>query len=91
MYDEAIEEYERALVIEPNDEDALFNLAVTYVAKGELDTALPQLQSLSLRMPESPLVWRELGRIYAAKGMADASRDALARESALSTHVESVR
>ena len=91
LYDQAIEAYESALNIESNDEDALFNQAVTYVAKGELDTALPQLQSLSLRMPESPLVWRELGRIYAAKGMADASRDAFARETALSAHGESGR
>ena len=64
---------------------------MTYVAKGELDTALAQLQSLSLRKPQSPMVWRELGRIYAAKGMADASREAFARETALGASGESLR
>jgi predicted Zn-dependent protease len=83
-YDAAIAAYERALAIEPDDEDALFNLAVTYVAKGDLERALPQLQSLSQRIPESSQVWRELGRVYAAKGMVDESREAFAREAALS-------
>ena len=83
-YATAADAYRRVLVLSPEDDDARYNLAVTYVHLGDLDKALPLLQTLSQRMPDNAAIWRQLGRIYAAKGMKGDSRRALERAEAAS-------
>ena len=83
-YHAAKRAYERALALNPDDLDARYNLAVTYLELEELDRALSLLQNLSARMPDNPDVWRELGRLYALKGMVEKSRRAFSRAEALS-------
>lgn len=83
-YAAAADAYRRVLVLSPEDDDARYNLAVTYVHLGDLDKALPLLQTLSQRMPDNAALWRELGRIYSAKGLEGDSRRAFERAGAAS-------
>jgi len=88
-YATAADAYRRVLVLSPEDDDARYNLAVTYVHLGDLDKALPLLQTLSQRMPDNAAIWRELGRIYSAKGLDGDSRSAF--EKAEATSIEKKR
>ena len=67
----------------PGDVDARYNLAVAYLGLDRVDDAFPLLEALSLDMPDHGLVWRELGRAYANRGMDAESTDAFAKASAL--------
>jgi tetratricopeptide (TPR) repeat protein len=83
-YTKALEGYAKAVELDPTDEDALYNLAITHLALVDMDSALPLLEQLSVRMPDNAAVWRELGRIYAVKGLIEKSKNAYDREQALS-------
>ena len=78
-YRDAIAAYRKAVELDPEDDNSLYNLAISHLSVDELDAALPLLQELSGRMPDNPSVWRELGRIYALKGMLAESRHAYDR------------
>ena len=71
--------FERSVELDPEHRDSRYNLAITYISLNETEAALPLLQHLSEETPEDKSVWRELGRIYANKGMFAQSEDAYAR------------
>ena len=82
-YTAARKAYEKTVELKPGDGDALYNLAITYLALEDMDSALPLLQQLSEQTPDKASVWRELGRIYAHRGMIAESKAAYAREEEL--------
>ena len=65
------------------DVDARYNLAVAYLGLNRMDDAFPLLETLSLDMPDNGLIWRELGRAYANRGLDAESAEAFAKASAL--------
>ena len=50
-YDEATVAYEAAVALDPGDDDALHNLALSYIVKDDREKALPLLRKLVERMP----------------------------------------
>ena len=74
--------FERSVELDPEHRDSRYNLAITYISLNEIEAALPLLQHLSEETPEDKSVWRELGRIYAIKGMVAQSEDAYDRAEA---------
>lgn len=82
-YEEALQAYGKAAQLDPSDDDALYNLAITHLALDDSEAALSLLEQLSVRMPDNATVWRELGRIYAINGQIEQSKEAYAREEAL--------
>ena len=82
-YTAARKAYEQTVDLNPEDEDALYNLAITHLALEDMDGAQPLLEQLSEKMSDNASVWRELGRIYANKGMIEKAEAAYAREEAL--------
>ncbi len=75
-YQKAIVAYKKAVELSPGDNNSLYNLAVCYLSTEDFDRALPLLEDLSERMPDSPLIWRALGRVYAHKGRVEESKRA---------------
>lgn len=84
-YPAAREAYEQALVLDPTDADTRYNLAITCISLNDLERALILLQELSLTLPDDATIWREMGRIYAAKGMIAESRRAFERARGLNS------
>lgn len=82
-YEEALEAYAKSVELDPSDNDALYNLAITHIALNDADSALPLFEQLSVRMPNNASVWRELGRMYVINGQIEQSKEAYAREQAL--------
>ena len=82
-YTAARKAYGQTLALAPDDDDALYNLAITHLALEDMEAAMPLLLQLSERMPDNASVWRELGRIYALEGMLEESKAAYAKEEAL--------
>jgi tetratricopeptide (TPR) repeat protein len=82
-YEEALAAYVKSVELDPSDNDALYNLAITHIALNDADSALPLFEQLSVRMPNNASVWRELGRMYAINGQIEQSKEAYAREQAL--------
>ena len=82
-YEEALAAYAKSVELDPSDNDALYNLAITHIALNDADSALPLFEQLSVRMPNNASVWRELGRMYAINGQIEQSKEAYAREQAL--------
>jgi tetratricopeptide (TPR) repeat protein len=83
-YAQALQAYARAVELAPDDDDALYNLAITHLELEDLDAAQPLLERLAERKPDNASVWRELGRIYAVKGEVEKSKNAFGREETLS-------
>jgi tetratricopeptide (TPR) repeat protein len=75
-YEKAIAAYKTAVELSPEDNNALYSLAVSHLSIEDWDGALPLLEELAERMPDNPLVWNELGRIYAIKGQLEKSKQA---------------
>ena len=82
-YTAARDSYEQTLSLAPEDDDTLYNLAITHLALEDIEAAMPLLIQLSERMPDNASIWRELGWIYAHKGMLEESKAAYAKEEAL--------
>ena len=82
-YEEALAAYAKSVELDPSDNDALYNLAITHIALNDAESALPLFEQLSVRMPNNASVWRELGRMYAINGQIEQSKEAYAREQAL--------
>ena len=66
-----------------DDQDARFNMAISYVALEDLASAMPLLEGLSVERPDNGIVWRELGRIYALQERIDESEEAYELAAAL--------
>jgi tetratricopeptide (TPR) repeat protein len=73
--DNAATEYQRALSIRPGFTDAMNNLALVYVSKGEHDKALPLYMKLIELEPESYVVYYNLACMYARQNKAGQSID----------------
>ncbi|HUO29450.1 MAG TPA: tetratricopeptide repeat protein [Bryobacteraceae bacterium] len=74
---EATQTLDQILKASPGDNEALRLQATLWLDSGnpaERDRALTQLKALSVRNPEDPSVWFELGRAYAQKGNRDEAR-----------------
>ena len=57
-YDEALAAHAKTVELDPSDNDALYNLAITHIALNDADLALPFLSSsFACRITS---VWREL-------------------------------
>ena len=82
-YEEALAAYVKSVELDPSDNDALYNLAITHIALDDADSALPLFEELSIRMPNNASVWRELGRMYAVNGQIEKSKKAYVREQSL--------
>jgi tetratricopeptide (TPR) repeat protein len=74
--DEAIAEYEQALVMEPRFADALHGLAQAYHAKGEFDRAIETAQKILEIDPDDILAWTAISRAYQRKGMVPEAEEA---------------
>ena len=79
-YTKAVTAFSKAFEIDPQDNDALYNLAITHLLMENDQSALPLLKLLTERTPDNPVVWRELGSIYARQGNIEDSANAYKRE-----------
>jgi tetratricopeptide (TPR) repeat protein len=68
--DLAIQRLESALDLNPAEVNTRYNLALAYQKKGDLDKAIPQLETLSLEPGTLDVnkIYLSLGQIYEAKG-----------------------
>lgn len=64
LFDHAIEEYEKALKLEPDNIDVLVNLGAACLQKGMSDRAVKILTSVLARDPVNSLVLYNLGKAY---------------------------
>ena len=64
----AIEEWERAVELDPNYFDAHFNLGITYADEGNLDLAVVELELAHALEPDDRDAQRELVRVLVERG-----------------------
>jgi tetratricopeptide (TPR) repeat protein len=64
MYDEAAEEYENIIQINPRHTKALHNLGRIYFQDGEYAKALKSFQNVLQLEPENTDAWNDLGSVY---------------------------
>ncbi|MEJ2696905.1 MAG: tetratricopeptide repeat-containing serine protease family protein [Candidatus Sulfobium sp.] len=55
MYDKAVKEFEKALQLKPDYDEARFNLAIAYLFAGERDSAMKEYRKLKVTDPERAL------------------------------------
>ena len=67
MYPEAIEQYQKALKIDPKNNRATLLLGLCYAQSGDLDNALPYMQKAAKNNP-SYTSFYNLGLIYSVRG-----------------------
>ena len=67
-YDDAIEQYQKALALEPNFAMSIRGLGVTYLYRGQPETGLIQLQRVAEIEKEDSSVYGELGYAFAISG-----------------------
>ena len=82
-YPKAVIAFSKAVEIEPQNNDALYNLAITYVLMDDDQNAFPLLKLLTERTPGNGIIWREIGSIYARQGLIEESANAFEREEKL--------
>ena len=82
-YTAAKRAYEQSYNSEPDDGDALYNLAMVHLATEDYDGALPLLEQLAEQTPDNALVWLHLGTVYAHKELIEESEKAFARAAEL--------
>jgi len=90
-YAEAAEHLSKAVELDGDYENAIYNLAVTYVKwgasireadpeteifKGKYELALPLLEKYLTKNKEEGAIWDLLGKVYANLGMGDKSKEA---------------
>jgi tetratricopeptide (TPR) repeat protein len=80
---QAIAYYEKALTLQPDEPQTVFNLAVAYVAKEDYTEASHWLEKYTNISPSDAKGWQLLARCYSEMGDKDKARDALARFEAL--------
>jgi tetratricopeptide (TPR) repeat protein len=71
LYDEAIQEFERALEIKPNNPRALYGLGIAYDNGGRVDEAVRQYLRAAELKPDYAEVFNSLGLALRKKGLAD--------------------
>ncbi|HPT44967.1 MAG TPA: tetratricopeptide repeat protein [Candidatus Rifleibacterium sp.] len=64
LFDHAIEEYEKALRLEPENIDVLVNLGAACLQKGVAERAVKVLNSVLAREPQNSLALYNLGKAY---------------------------
>ena len=67
--DDAIQAYQKALLVQPNHEDALHALAMTYAHQDKLNDAIETAKRLIEVAPENELAYTSLSMFYQQKGM----------------------
>jgi len=67
--DQAIEAYKNALLEQPNHEDTLHALAMTYAHQEKIDEAIQTAKRLIEVAPENELAYTSLSMFYQQKGM----------------------
>jgi tetratricopeptide (TPR) repeat protein len=75
-YDEAVEEFEKAVQVEPGYAKGHVNLGVTYSLLGEEDKAMATFMKAVEVDPTEPEAWRNLGITYRNLKEYDKARDA---------------
>ena len=68
---EAIDHYEKALLINPESEQTLHNLAILYAAEEDFERALSSLQKMRGLNPDDPDVYYNIACIYSRQGKID--------------------
>ncbi len=77
--DEAIIYYEKALVIEPDEPQTVFNIVVAYVSKEHWADAVDWGEKYVSLAPDESNGWRLLARSYSEMGEKDKARTAMTR------------
>jgi tetratricopeptide (TPR) repeat protein len=89
--DEAEEQFQRALELQPALAEAHANLASVYGRRGEIDRAVAELEIALQHDPNSILALKNLGTAYANLGRPDEARDLLQRALAINPLDDEVR
>lgn len=76
-HSEAIEEYEKALEIDPQDGELHLAISMSYQRLGDFDKALDSAQKAAELDPREPLMYTNLSRIYVKKGLIPQAEEAL--------------
>ncbi|WP_163362128.1 tetratricopeptide repeat protein, partial [Klebsiella aerogenes] len=80
-YDQAIEDYDTALKLTPEDIDSLYGKAYASQKKGDLDAAIAGYTAVIRLKPDYPTAFYNRAIAYNAKGDTEnATRDALEYE-----------
>lgn len=74
---EAIEEYQKALELDPQDGEVHLAISISYQRLGDFDKALESGQKAAELDPREPLMYTNLSRIYVKKGMIPQAEEAL--------------
>ncbi len=77
-YDEAIEEYKKAIEIDPQDGEIYLAVSMTFDRKQDYENALDYARKAVDFMPREPLAYTNLSRIYQKKGMIAEAEEAMA-------------
>lgn len=67
-FDEAIEEYNKAIILDPSNTDTRVKRAKAYAKKGFLTRAIQDLQQLKVERPQSTMVGVQLGLLHYSQG-----------------------
>jgi len=74
---DAIEEYEKAVEIDPQDGELHLAISISYQRLGNFDKALESGIKAAELDPREPLMYTNLSRIYVKKGMVSQAEEAL--------------
>jgi tetratricopeptide (TPR) repeat protein len=74
MFDEAVNEYSKAIELDPNFGHALNSLACLYIEMGNTDKALEYFRRYALALPEDPRPFDSMGDIYFTMGKFDEAK-----------------
>ena len=67
QFDLALSDFDRAVALDPNDKDMLFNRAVTFERKGDFDSSIRDLNEVLRSKPDHALAHYERGYVYLHK------------------------
>lgn len=79
----AIEAFEAALKLRPENEPVRLRLAFLQLQAGNRDAAFPQLRALADKGTKEPQVWAALGRLHYERGQLGESEQAFSRAATL--------
>lgn len=82
--DDAIMYYERALDIQPDEPQTIFNITVAYIAKEDYRSAIEWAERYANLNPTDVRGWQLLARCYSEVGEKDKAREAMQRFEMLS-------
>lgn len=81
---EAIEQFNKALEIDPEDGEIYMAISMSYQLLGDLDNALESARKAVDYSPREPLAYTNLSRVYQKKGMIPEAEEAMAISKQLS-------